>query len=80
MSSSLLSSFRRDNDDEVTDALRLVLEIDPLIHADQILVRTSLGVVSLDGVVAREEEKRSAELDAWYVPGVSEVVNRLEVR
>lgn len=69
-----------DNDDEITDALRLVLEIDPLIHADQILVRTTLGVVSLDGVVAREEEKRSAELDAWYVPGVGEVVNRLEVR
>lgn len=70
----------QDNDDEVTDALRLVLEIDPTIHADQILVKTNLGVVSLDGVVAREEEKRSAELDAWYVPGVNEVVNRLEVR
>jgi osmotically-inducible protein OsmY len=70
----------QDNDDEITDALRLVLEMDPLIRADQILVRTSLGVVSLDGVVAREEEKRSAELDAWYVPGVNEVVNRLEVR
>jgi osmotically-inducible protein OsmY len=76
----VVTPAEQDNDDEVTDALRLVLEIDPLIHADQIQVRTALGVVSLDGVVAREEEKRSAELDAWYVPGVNEVVNRLEVR
>jgi osmotically-inducible protein OsmY len=70
----------QDNDDEVTDALRLVLEIDPAIHAEQILVKTRLGVVSLDGVVMREEERRSAEIDAWYVPGVNDVINRLEVR
>ena len=71
-----------DNDDEITDALRLVLELDPLIHhhADQIQVRTSAGVVSLDGVVAREEERRTAELDAWYVPGVQDVNCRLELR
>lgn len=72
----------QDNDDEITDAVRLVLEIDPLIHAhaDQILVRTNSGEVSLDGVVARDEEKRTAELNAWYVPGVRDVHCRLEVR
>lgn len=69
-----------DNDDEVTDAVRLVLELDPHVHADQIRVHTVLRVVSLDGLVTREEEKKMAELDAWYVSGVNEVINRIEVR
>ncbi len=69
-----------DNDDEVTDAVRLVLELDPHVHAAQVSVHTVLRVVSLDGLVTREEEKRTAETDAWYVTGVNEVINRIEVR
>ena len=53
-----------DSDDEVTDALRLVLETDPLMPADQIGIRTRNHVVTLEGVVTTEEEKKRAELDA----------------
>src|SRR5205085_60086 len=49
-----------DNDDEVADALRLVLETDPLVPADQIGIRTHNHVVTLEGIVATEEEKRRA--------------------
>ena len=69
-----------DNDDELTDALRLVLETDPLVPAEQIAIHTHHYAVTLDGVVATEEEKQRAELDAWCVFAVDRVVNRIEVR
>jgi osmotically-inducible protein OsmY len=69
-----------DNDDEVVDALRLVLEMDPLVQADQITARCRDYVVTLDGYVRTEEERRKAELDAWSVFAVDKVVNRIEVR
>lgn len=68
-----------DNDDEITDALALVLEKDPLVHAGQLRVRTRNRIVTLHGWLATEEEKRMAELDAWYLFGVDEVINRIEV-
>ncbi len=69
-----------DHDHEVNDAVRLVLELDPLVHADQIGVVTNLGVVTLEGVVSRRDERERAERDVWCVPGVNEVFNHLEVR
>jgi osmotically-inducible protein OsmY len=69
-----------DNDDEITDALALVLEKDPLVHAGQLRVRTRNRIVTLHGWLATEEERRMAELDAWYLFGVDEVINRIEVR
>jgi osmotically-inducible protein OsmY len=66
-----------DHDGEITDAVRLALELDPLVHADQVRVATTLGVVSLDGVVTQRGESQRAEHDAWCVAGVNEVVNRL---
>lgn len=70
-----------DNDDEIADALRLVLEKDPFIpHADDILIGVSANVVTLSGIVTNEEERRLAGYDAWYVGGVRDVLNRLEVR
>ena len=69
-----------DNDDELTDAIRLVMEMDRIAHADQILVRADDGVVTLQGVLPRDEEKRLAELDAWAVWGVKDVRNQIEVR
>jgi len=38
------------------------------------------AVVALDGVVPTEAERDMAEHDAWYVFGVEDVVNRIEVR
>lgn len=69
-----------DNDDEITDALRLVLETDRRVHAEQITIRSEDHVVTLEGVVASEEERRIAEQDAWYLYAVDRVVNHLEVR
>jgi osmotically-inducible protein OsmY len=68
-----------DNDDELADAIRLVLEMDPLVHADQIGIRSERGVVTLAGLLQRDEEKRMAEMDAWSVWGVREVHNHIQV-
>jgi osmotically-inducible protein OsmY len=71
----------QDNDAEIADALRLILEKDPLlVHADDVGVRVRDRAVTLTGVVATDEERRMAEFDAWYVCGVRAVDNRLEVR
>ncbi|HEV7913436.1 MAG TPA: BON domain-containing protein [Albitalea sp.] len=68
-----------DNDDELADAIRLVLEMDPLVHADRIGIKTESGVVTLAGVLGRPEERHMAEMDAWAVCGVTDVQNRIEV-
>lgn len=69
-----------DNDDEIADALRLVLESDPYLHADRINSNCRDHVVTLDGVVATEGERSRAEQDAWCLFAVDKVVNRIEVR
>lgn len=69
-----------DNDEEVIEALRLVLETDPLVPATQIAIDSRNFVVTLRGVVATEEERKRAELDAWYLHGIKRVHNELEVR
>lgn len=68
-----------DNDDEVVDALRLVLEMDPLVRAEQIRASCRNYVVTLDGHVRTQEERRQAELDAWSLFAVDRVVNRITV-
>jgi osmotically-inducible protein OsmY len=68
-----------ERDDEVTEALGLVLEADPAIDASQIRPGCEDWVVTLDGSVPSEEQKRRAEMDAWYLSGVDKVVNRLQV-
>lgn len=66
-------------DDEITDAVRMALEKDPLIPDDgQIRVSTRDGVVLLQGYLPTEEEKKMAESDAWFVFGVNRVENRIE--
>ncbi len=74
-----LSPPMEDNDDEVVDAVRLVLEKDPLVNASQIKLRSRDCVVTLDGAVATENSRMAAEADAWYVFGVNGVVNKLTV-
>lgn len=69
-----------DNDGEVTDAVRLALEKDPLVNPDQIRVSTRDAVVTLQGQVPTESEREAAEFDAWYVFGVDKVVNQIQVR
>lgn len=66
-----------DNDDEVADALRLALELDPLVNPEQIQITSRDYVVTLYGVVHSEQEKARAELDAWCLFGVDRVINNL---
>ena len=69
-----------DRDDEVAEVMRLVLEADPEVDPDLIQTNCSDKVVTLEGSVPSEQQKRRAELDAWSLFGVRGVVNRLEVR
>ncbi len=68
----------QDADLEITDAIRMVHEKDPFVGASHLRVTTVAGVVHLEGWVPSEVERDAAELDAWYVDGVRDVVNRIE--
>ncbi len=68
-----------DNDDEIIEALRLVLEADANVHAAQIKVKCHNRQVTLEGRVPSQGERTRAEMDAWYLLGVGEVINRIEV-
>lgn len=70
----------QEHEGELIDAVRIVLEKDPLVHADQLQVDARRNTVTLQGYVASEQEKRLALLDAWYVPGVRDVVDRIVTR
>ena len=72
-----LSPAEMDNDAEITDALRLVLEKDPWIDAGHVGVDTKNGVVMLRGALPGEEQKRMAEDNAWFIAGVRDVDNRI---
>ena len=69
-----------DRDDEISEVMRLVLEADPEIDADQIRTNCNGKVVFLDGAVPNEQQKRRAELDAWSLTAIRGVVNRLQVQ
>ncbi|HEX6998085.1 MAG TPA: BON domain-containing protein [Gammaproteobacteria bacterium] len=69
-----------DNDLEILDALRIVLEKDPLVDASQVTASAHDAVVTLDGFVASEASRHAAEYDAWALFGVDDVVNRIRVQ
>jgi osmotically-inducible protein OsmY len=68
-----------DNDDELVDAVRLVLEKDPFVNDASIRVSAKDWVVTLEGLVPTEAMKQMAERDAWYVLGVKSVSSRIAV-
>lgn len=74
-----VSPPQEDNDDEVVDAVRLVLEKDPFVNAGQIRVDCRNFTVALEGLVKNETQRQMAEADAWYVFRVDRVLNRLSV-
>jgi len=69
-----------DDDGEITDAVRIALEKDPLVDAGEVGVSTRSAVVTLGGVVPCETQRRAAERDAWGVFGVDGVQNQIQVR
>jgi osmotically-inducible protein OsmY len=68
-----------DSDDEILDALRLVLDKDPLVDPTQIHATCASSVITLEGFVAKGSYRAAAERDAWSLFGVDRVVNRIEV-
>jgi osmotically-inducible protein OsmY len=69
-----------DNDDELIDAVRLVLEKDPFVNASKIRVSAKDWVLTLEGLVPTAAMKQMAERDAWYVLGVKSVINKIAVK
>jgi osmotically-inducible protein OsmY len=80
VNSLIVEPPQQDTDEEVVDALRLVLEIDPFVKAEQIRATCRNDIVTLEGYVRTGEERRRAEFDAWCLFAVDGVINRLEVR
>ncbi len=74
-----VSPPEEDNDEEIAEALKLVLESDPYVHADQIGIGARDRIVTLEGQVWSENERERAEQDAWYLFAVDKVVNKLEI-
>lgn len=72
--------LQEDYDEEIGNAVRLVLEKDPFVNVERIRVRVKQAVVTLEGDAPSVSQKEMAEFDAWYVFGVDKVENRLEVR
>lgn len=72
-----VSPPEEDNDDEVVDAVRLVLEKNPFIDAAQIKTCCRNYTVTLEGFVKTAAQRQMAETDVWYVFRVDNVVNLL---
>jgi osmotically-inducible protein OsmY len=80
LNSLVVDPHEDDNGEEVVEALRIVLEMDPSIDADQITAHCANFVVTLEGYVATEAQSRRAELDAWSLFAVDDVINRIDVQ
>jgi osmotically-inducible protein OsmY len=69
-----------DGDDEISEALHLVLETDQRVRAEQITINVENCRITLAGWVATEAERRQAEQDAWCLDAIEGVVNHIQVR
>ena len=70
---------QEDSDNEMTDAVQLVLEKDPFINASRVRVSSKDFIVTLEGLLPNESMKKMAERDAWYILGVREVINKIQI-
>ena len=43
-------------------------------------MRRPNSVVTPEGVAPNEDEKEMAEFDAWYILGVDNVINKIEIQ
>lgn len=68
-----------DSEDEIADALRIVYDKDRLVKPEAVSVKVRGFVVTLTGTVSSEVERDAARDDAWYIWGVNEVVDKLQV-
>jgi len=75
-----VSPPEEDNDGEICDAVRLVLDKETSLDADQVHVACRQGEITLTGVVNTEEQRRFAIYDCWYIPGVHAVKDQMHLR
>lgn len=68
-----------DSPDEIEEAVRIALDKDPFVDDAQVRVGVRHRTVRLTGAVRSNEARHAAECDAWYVFGVDDVINELEV-
>ncbi len=68
-----------DTPDEIEEAVRIALDKDPFVDDSQIRVGVRRRTVRLTGAVRSPEAREAAEQDAWYVFGVDDVANELEI-
>ena len=67
-------------DDEIVEMVYDAIDADPLIPFDaDIDVDSDAGTVTLSGTVPTKEIKHAAGDDAWWIPGVDDVKNDLQV-
>lgn len=74
-----LSPPEQDSDEELADAIGLVLERDPSLDAGQIQFAVHDKNVVLEGSVKSDVNRLIASQDCWTVPGVHAVDNRIQV-
>ena len=70
---------QREADKDMADQVQTALTSDKTLYARHIKVRAENGVVTLSGYVWTTEELAAAPEIAQSVPGVTKVVNRVEV-
>jgi len=63
----------------IEEAVRIALDKDPFVDAEQVRVGVRNRTVHLTGALPRDA-RDAAEWDAWYVFGVDDVINDIEVR
>jgi len=70
---------QEDDDGEILDALNLVLDRDPALQHDEIQLMVREGEVTMGGVAVSAEQRERAERNCWYLPGVRNVINKLDI-
>jgi len=73
------TAAERQADRDTVDRVQLALNSDKLLYARHITVRADNGVVHLGGYVWTQPELEDAISVAESVPGVSKVVDRMEI-
>jgi osmotically-inducible protein OsmY len=63
----------------IEEAVRIVLDKDPFVDASEVRVGVRNRTVRLTGSVHSSEARDAAEWDAWYVFGVDDVINEIEI-
>lgn len=67
-------------DEEITEMVYDAIDDDPLIPWDaEINVEVDAGEVTLTGTVPNKRIKHAAGDDAWWIPGVTDVHNEIQV-